>query len=120
MISSSDSDSWVDTNMSSKDATSSTVTSSNVLSRLMSCVPVSFSTANGSSDTASFSSISQKSAFLKQFCTVLSVTLSHEKTSIFIASNTEMFGSDLLPSIATIIFWATFVLYLAFKERMTP
>ena len=45
--------------------------------------------------------------FLRQFCTVLSVTISHDKTSIFITSNTEMFGSDLLPSIASIIFWTT-------------
>ena len=125
-ISSSDSG-CVDTSVSSKDVTSSTVTLSNVLSRLMSYMTVSFSAANGSLDTASSSSISQNSTFLKQFCMVLSVTSSHDKTSIFIPSNTEMFQSDLLPSVASSchqllqsFFGPLLFCTSLLKEQMTP
>ena len=63
---------------------------------------------------------STKICFFESILHGLVCTSSHDKTSIFIAPNTEMFGSDLLPSIASIIFWTTFILYLAFKEWMTP
>ena len=61
--------------------------------------------------------ILERPAFLKQFLTVFGVTSSHANTSIYMTSMMETFWSSFLPSIASIIFRITFVLYFAFKER---
>ena len=65
----------------------------------------------------SSSLILERPAFLKQFLTVFGVTSSHANTSIYMTSMIETFWSSFLPSIASIIFRITFVLYFAFKER---
>ena len=106
----------VDTRISSKDATFLAVISSKVLSKILNWVIESFSAANGSSDTVSSSSISENSASLKQFCTVYSVTLSHARASIFMASNQEISESDFLLSIASIIFVLIYFCTLLLKK----
>ena len=62
----------VETSISSKDVTSSTVTSSKVSFKILSWVMEFFCATNGSSDTVWSSSISEKPVFLKQFCMVFS------------------------------------------------
>ena len=64
----------------------------------------SFSVGNGSSATAWSFSMSEKPAFLMQFCMVLSAISSYARTSIFMVSKKEIVGSDFLLSIALIIF----------------
>ena len=62
----------------------------------------------------------RKIYFLKAICMVLSVILSHAMTSIFMAPNKDIVGSDFLLWITSIIFWTTLFLYYTFKEQMAP
>ena len=64
-----------------------------------------------------YSLILEKPAFLEQFLMVFGVTSAQANTSIYTTSMIETFWSGFLPSIASIIFWITLVLYSAFKER---
>ena len=100
-------------------STSSTDKFFEIFSKKPSCLIESSNAAKGSLDSCipSSSSISEKPAFLKQFLTVFGVTSAHANTSIYMTSMIETFWSGFLPSIASIIFWITLVLYSAFKER---
>ena len=110
--------SFVDTSISSKDATSSTVEFSKVPKYQVEWWNLSaWQTSN---QNCIVISDPRKIYFLKAICMVLSVTLSHAMTSIFIAPNKDIVGSDFLLWIASIIFWTTLFLYYAFKEQMAP
>ena len=65
----------------------------------------------------SSSLILERPAFLKQFLKVFGVTSAHANTSIYKTSMIEIFWSSFLPSVVSIIFRITFVLYFAFKEQ---